>query len=98
MSYVLRFSPGALRKLAELDPWLQEEALDEIELLANRPAQLIRRGRLPGYVHDFVRTREGIKHYVFIHLDRDDAAQRLGIRTIGHVTALEPPTEPAPTS
>ena len=85
MSYVPVFAPEARAVWARLDNWLQEIVLDEIERLTSDPQQLRRGGHLPGYTHEIVQTREGDTHYVFLVLDRDDAAQRLVVQRLGYV-------------
>ena len=84
MSYALRLAAEAHPGLRRMEPWLQEEALDEAERLADDPGRLVQRGSLPGYVHDFTRDRGGVLYYVFL-LERDDSHQVLTVKDIGLV-------------
>ena len=71
MSYALRIAPDVYADLREMEPWLQEEALDAIERAALAPTAL----RIDGADHavlDFDKTIGGQLHVVFIrlHVDR----------------------------
>ena len=85
MSYVPRLAPKAGAICSQLEPWLAEEVLDELDRLAEKPETLVQRGVLPGLVHDFERTRELKRHYVCMVLDRDHVNQTLTVNDIGHV-------------
>lgn len=66
MSYALHLAGDAKADLAELDPWLQEEVLDEVErLVASAPAGL-RTDCHGTAVHDFERLAHGTRHLVFL--------------------------------
>ncbi len=82
MSYALEFTRRAIRELSNLEIWLQEEALDELELIAAAPlAEPV--SPFKSFVHDFIRERGGRRHYVFIAM--------VWIRTVGgHSKILNP--------
>jgi hypothetical protein len=84
VSYALEMSDEALGELLEMEMWLQEEALDEIEKVANKPELLRRRGVPAEAVFDFTRQAEEGIHYVFVTLEVDDTARMLKIMTLGH--------------
>jgi hypothetical protein len=74
VSYGLRIAGDAIADLRALEPWLQEEVLDELEWLAAAPAQL-RVDRSGRAVQDFERTASGKRHVIFLRLHRDAQAQ-----------------------
>lgn len=59
VSYSLEFAPDSIATLRELDPWLQELALDAVDLAAETGQQLRVRGRLNEAVVDFVMSERG---------------------------------------
>jgi len=68
----LRIAGDATADLRELEPWLQEEVLDEVEkLLQSAPAGL-RLDSMGVAVHDFERDILGQRYVVFmrVHVDR----------------------------
>ena len=75
-----------------MEIWLQEQTLDRIEFIVRHPKLLVDRGRMPGCVVDFTRTRKGVLHYVFLVLDRDDISRKIIVQKIGHV--LRPASAP----
>lgn len=77
--------------MADLPPMLQEETLDEIESLVDDPTRLVFRGAARIAIHDFVRFYAGHKYTVFVRVQRDNAANLLRLRTIGHAKTTEPP-------
>jgi hypothetical protein len=82
VSYALKFTERALAGMQRLDPWLQEEILDELDRLAAEPPAPQR--RLGGAaVHDFTRDRGQNRHYVFITLLPNKTTQVLGVSEIG---------------
>jgi plasmid stabilization system protein ParE len=90
VSYVLAFSRRALEDLRQLPVWLQEETLDQIERIAEDPSRLVRRGRLPTSVFDFIATRPPETHYIFLTLEPDPPANVLRVLTLGHHARTEP--------
>lgn len=84
MSYTLDLAGDAAADLRDLEPWLQEEVLDEIDRLAADPSVL--RPRLPGgtVIHDVTRDHAGSRHYLFITVHRDDARRRVGVHSVAH--------------
>lgn len=69
-----------------MDPWLQEETLDEIERLTREPGVLVPRGIRPGLVYDFTRLRDGVTHYVFLIVEVDESSRHISLRQLGHVS------------
>lgn len=81
MSYGLHLAGDAIADLRTLDPWLQEEVLDELELLLATPSRL-RADATGRAVHDFDRRRGGKRYVVFLRLHRDDQRQLLSLIAI----------------
>jgi hypothetical protein len=82
VSLALAFAERALNDLRGLDIWLQEEAFDELDRLADATSEPSRR-HLTASVHDFVRERDGARHYVFVTYERDDIAGVLNVHNVG---------------
>jgi hypothetical protein len=82
VSYALRFADKAIVGLQALEPWLQEETLDEIDRLVDAPPTILRR-RTGSYVLDVVRDRGSNRFYVFVTVFRE-SPQVLQISEIGH--------------
>ena len=82
MSYAYQFTEPAVPQLQQLDSWLAEETLDELELLASK-------GYVPpmrsptGFVHDFVRVRGGKTFYVFLTIVPDPGQRCLRVTSVG---------------
>lgn len=91
MSYGLHLAGDAIADLQELDPWLQEEVIDELESLTLTPWRL-RADGIGRAVHDFDRRVGTIRHVVFLRLHRDDVNHVLTLVGIIHF----PPAAPAP--
>ena len=77
MSWVYRLVGDALADLKELDVWLQEEVLDELEALclalpSAKPSER-------EILHDFERPRQGQRKVVFVRLRCDDKNGRLTV-------------------
>lgn len=70
MSYGLLMTGDADADLRELETWLQEETLDEVERVLHEPNILTPRAGDVA-VHDFVRIRGSTRHYVFLTVDLD---------------------------
>jgi hypothetical protein len=85
VSYSLSVAPDARDALADLDPWLAEEVLDEIELLLLDPGTLRLRAGEVLAVHDFVREFAGTMHYVFLVVRPSSSEKKLDVISIGHV-------------
>jgi hypothetical protein len=82
VSYGLRIARDAIEDLRMLQPWLQEEVLDELELLAADPSRL--RVDVDGRAaHDFERVDGGIRHVVFLRVLRDDPRTLLILLGLG---------------
>lgn len=89
MSYGLEFTDPARSDLRQLEPWLQEETLDEIDLLTGHPP--VKSRRTGDRVCDFVRRRENRTYYVFITIWPDERKNVLRIQRIGlHVRSDDP--------
>lgn len=82
MSYAYKLSKRALAGMSRIPIWLQEETLDELDLLADRPPIS---GRRIGeaIIHDFVRDRGPDRFYVFITIFPDAATLLLRISDVG---------------
>ena len=85
MSLGVAFNDDALRSFREIDIWLQEETLDDLEELGQHPERLRPRLDLSTSVYDLVRRRDKRVDYVFLIVDRDDEAGVLRILRLGHV-------------
>ena len=84
MSYSLSVAADARAALASLDPWLQEETLDEIERLLHDPQRLtVRHGDVVS-VYDFTRVIAGRTHYVFLTIRPNHTAANLELLRLGH--------------
>lgn len=81
MSYAYQLSERALAGLRRMEPWLQEETLDELDRLTADPPKGRRIGE--AIVCDFVRDRGPHRFYVFITLFPDLTTQVLRISEIG---------------
>ncbi|HXE52983.1 MAG TPA: hypothetical protein VN541_08215 [Tepidisphaeraceae bacterium] len=82
MSYAYELAEEASRGLGELESWLAEEVLDELEMLVSGP--LSHKQRAPGgFVHDFVREQSGSRYYVFLTIVWDHTQQILRVSRIG---------------
>ena len=68
MSWGYRLVGDAVADLRELEPWLQEEVLDELEGLALQPPSPRPTAAEPEVVHDFERVSGGTRTVVFIRL------------------------------
>jgi hypothetical protein len=90
VSYALAFAPEARVAWAQLDVWLQELVLDELDRLAFEPPQLTRLTRLPGFVREVVQERGESKHYVFLVLDRNDVTRELTVQQMGYIRIPQP--------
>ena len=81
MSWGLRLAGDAIADLRDLEIWLQEEVLDELDRLIDDPAMLSQRRTTPTVVFDFTRDRAGDRHYVFVRLNVDEARHQ--VRVLG---------------
>ncbi len=78
MNYAWRLAGDAIADLRELDPWLQEDVLDELEQLSANPFGL--RVDPAGFAaHDFERGTAGFSRIVFLRLHRDDTRRVLSV-------------------
>jgi hypothetical protein len=59
------FTESALEQFQQLDSWLGEETLDELEALVVNPPTLRMRSAT-GFVHNFVLIHAGATLYVFL--------------------------------
>jgi hypothetical protein len=80
----LAIGEQARAALLRLDPWPQEEILDELDRLAEHPGQLRRGGASPVSIADLTRDREGQRHYVFLSIETDPATRTLAVVDVGH--------------
>jgi hypothetical protein len=65
VSYAWEFTDRAVRNFRALEPWLQEETLDEIDSAAADPVVERDPRRDDEQVYDFIREHEGKLVYVF---------------------------------
>lgn len=82
MTYSYEFTEPALKQFQQLEPWLAEETLDELETLAVVSPTAHRR-LTNRFVHDFVRIRGASTLYVFLTIVRDRANQKLRVMDVG---------------
>lgn len=74
MPYAWQMAGDALADLRELEPWLQEEVLDEFDRVSSHTRIL--RIDVRGFaIHDFERLYDGRSHVVFISLHIDHVRQ-----------------------
>ena len=92
MSYSFAIAGDARADLRALDPWLQEEILDELESLAADPSLLATTEPGGDLVYAFSRVTGGAKHYVSLTLTRNDVNQTLTVLGIFLRTLPLPPT------
>ena len=72
-----------------MDPWLQEETLDELDRIAAHGA--VRQRRVgEAVVRDFVATLNAQRFYVFLTILPDFASAMLNVRNIGFCVMVEP--------
>ena len=83
MSYVLVLSDNAVQALRQLDVWLAEETLDELEGLADVPERLDNSASATS-VYDFTRIRGDVIHYIFLVLRPEKTSETLQVQAIGH--------------
>lgn len=81
MSWGLNLTAKARADLRALDVWLQEEVLDELDYLADDPPRP-RSASDPEIVHDFERTKGGVRHVVFLRCWCDAANATLAVLRI----------------
>ena len=82
MSDAYEFTKRALAQFQQLDPWLAEETLDELEeLIQNPPTSRLKSPA--GAIHDFVRVHEGRRAYVFLTISSYPAREVFRVTTIG---------------
>jgi hypothetical protein len=82
VSYAYEFTEPALKQFQQLDSWLGEETLDELETLAANPPQNRLRSTT-GFVYDFVRIRGVETIYVFLTIVPNIAAHQLSVTNVG---------------
>lgn len=89
MSYVYELNDDARTNLRQLDPWVAEQVLDELETMIASPGARLRTAG--GFVYDFVRERNQQRIYVFLTVEHDPARSMLRITSIGsHARPLSP--------
>lgn len=76
--------------LKELESWLQEEVLDELELMVANVPERTPRNEI---FHDFERSRHGMKIVTFVRLGRDDRSQTLIVLAVHTVMVPLPSAE-----
>ena len=91
MSYALAIAGDARPDLRALDPWLQEELLDELDVLAADPTVLPNPPPGSDILYGFCRVSGSTKYYVVVTLSRDDTTRTLTALGISHRTQPLPP-------
>jgi hypothetical protein len=91
VSYALAIAGDARPDLRALDPWLQEEDLDELEILATDPSLLPAPPPGSDILYGLSRLSGGAKHYVAVTLSRNDMTQTLTVLGISHRELTLPP-------
>lgn len=82
MSYVYELNDDARTNLRQLDPWVAEQVLDELETLV--AVQSEERPRTTGgFVYDFIRDTNQQRIYIFLTVEHDPARNLLRITSIG---------------
>jgi len=84
VSYSLVIAGDAHADIRLLQPWLQEELLDEIDILAANPPPVHFRERHKDIVYAFHRTRSGILHRVFVTVRYNARSNSLLILGVSH--------------
>ena len=92
MSLALHLAADALSDLRRLDPWLQEEVLDEIERLAAAPESIPAPLQGWGSVHPFVRVVGGQLQVITLTLERNDSRGLLIVLGVASATGGQGPT------
>ena len=83
-NWALAFNEQSRAALRSLDPWLQEEILDELDRLSVNPGQLRRGGASPVCIADLTRDQELRRHYVFLSIEINASNLTLEVVDIGH--------------
>ena len=83
MSWAWALNEQSRAALLRLDIWLQEETLDELDRLAERPGQLRRSGASPVCIADFVRDQDQQRHYVFLSIELNPSSRTLEVIDVG---------------
>jgi hypothetical protein len=84
VSYSLAIAGDARADLRTLEPWLQEEVLDELEIIAQDPTVLPESEPDTAIVYAFSRQVGIIRHYVGLVLLRNEAGQSLTLLGVSH--------------
>jgi hypothetical protein len=82
VSFAYEFSKRALNQFQQIEPWLAEEILDELESLLSQPPLSGPNSPL-GIVHDFVRQRGDQTFYVFLTVKTVRGKELLRVTTVG---------------
>jgi len=81
VSYAVHLAGDAIVDLQTLEPWVQEEVIDELDLLAEDPMRL-HPDHDGNAVHDFERTVGGLRHVLFLRVHRDERRRLLTVSAI----------------
>lgn len=86
--YVPAFETKPAADFGALEPWLQEELLDEVErLLESVPAPTVaQRLESTVTVHELIRHDGAVEHRVIFRTRLEVESRRLVIDRVGHVT------------
>lgn len=82
MRYDYGFTEPALHQFQQLEPWLGEDTVDELDALADAPTADHLRSPA-GFMHDFVRSHGNATYYVFLTVLPDVSAKNLLVTSVG---------------
>ena len=90
--YLPKFSSRGLAGFQALEPWLQEEVLDEVgRLIESVPVPTVGQRLEPVQsLHDMARVSAGLEHVVFITTVLDVAGREMRIIGVGHLARPDP--------
>ena len=91
MSYALAVAADASADVRRLDPWLQEEVWDELELLLADPSVLPALSLDKHTSYTFSRKVSGVGHFVTMILTRNDRSRTLALLGVDYRQAPVPP-------
>lgn len=90
MTFTPDFNAKAKQAFGRLPIWLQEEILDEVEKLLNRP-ELLGFGIMDvSKIYDFTLDRGGFRNYIFLTITLDSRRMVMKIRKIGSHVGPKP--------
>jgi hypothetical protein len=91
VSYALAVAPDATADLRRLEPWLQEETLDELELVLTDPSILPALSLDKHASYTFSREASGVEHNVTMIFTRNDTSKTLALLGVDDKQRPAPP-------